>query len=130
MEKTTIGGSLNQASAENMLPFALGTQLDRLIFLSGMVSKDLKTGRYIGGTIEEETAQVLENIKVLLEGAGSSMDKILRATVFLADIGDFERMNRVYKRYFPTQTALAARSTVQAKLVGAFQIEIEVTAFV
>ena len=95
-----------------------------------MVSKNLETGEHIAGTIEEETAQVFENIRLLLESAGSSMDHILKATVFLADIADFERMNKVYKSYFPTSNSLAARSTVEAKLVGQFKVEIEVIAFI
>ena len=128
MEKTFIGET-NQ-DLENTLPFVLGTKFDRFVFLSGMVSKNLETGEHIAGTIEEETAQVFENIRLLLESAGSSMDHILKATVFLADIADFERMNKVYKSYFPTSNSLAARSTVEAKLVGQFKVEIEVIAFI
>lgn len=128
MEKTFVGET-NQ-DLENTLPFVLGTKFDRFVFLSGMVSKNLETGEHIAGTIEEETAQVFENIRLLLESAGSSMDHILKTTVFLADIADFERMNKVYKSYFPTSNSLAARSTVEAKLVGQFKVEIEVIAFI
>lgn len=128
MEKTFVGET-NQ-DLENTLPFVLGTKFDRFVFLSGMVSKNLETGEHIAGTIEEETAQVFENIRLLLESAGSSMDHILKATVFLADIADFERMNKVYKSYFPTSNSLAARSTVEAKLIGQFKVEIEVIAFI
>ena len=128
MEKTFVGET-NQ-DLENTLPFVLGTKFDRFVFLSGMVSKNLETGEHIAGTIEEETAQVFENIRLLLESAGSSMDHILTTTVFLADIADFERMNKVYKSYFPTSNSLAARSTVEAKLVGQFKVEIEVIAFI
>ena len=128
MEKTFVGET-NQ-DLENTLPFVLGTKFDHFVFLSGMVSKNLETGEHIAGTIEEETAQVFENIRLLLESAGSSMDHILKTTVFLADIADFERMNKVYKSYFPTSNSLAARSTVEAKLVGQFKVEIEVIAFI
>ena len=128
MEKTFVGET-NQ-DLENTLPFVLGTKFDRFVFLSGMVSKNLETGEHIAGTIEEDTAQVFENIRLLLESAGSSMDHILKTTVFLADIADFERMNKVYKSYFPTSNSLAARSTVEAKLVGQFKVEIEVIAFI
>lgn len=124
MEKQFIG---EQPVSENALPFALGVRFGSLIFLSGMVSKNLQDGRHIKGTIEEETAQVFENIKALLVQAGSSLDKILKTTVYLADMEDFERMNKVYRTYFKSP---AARSTVQAGLVGEFKIEIEVTAYI
>ena len=127
MNKELIGYDPN---IPNPLPFVLGTKYGDLVFLSGMVSKDLVTGEHIAGTIEEETAQVFENIKVLLEQAGSSMEKILKTTVFITDIHDFNRMNQVYKTYFPTPASLASRSTVEAKLVGQFKVEIEVVAYV
>lgn len=110
------------------LPFVLGTQYGGLIFLSGMVSKDLNTDTPILGTIEEETAQVLHNIKFLLEKAGSSAEKILKTTVYLADMEYFEGMNRVYRDFFSNPSSLAARSTVGTKLVREFKIEIDVIA--
>jgi 2-iminobutanoate/2-iminopropanoate deaminase len=111
------------------LPFVNAVKYGQIIFLSGMVSKNLETGASMYGTIEEETSNVFENIKKLLEGAGSSMDKILKATVFLKDISQFDRMNKIYKSYFSTEKSLATRSTVEVNLVGEYKIEIEVIAY-
>lgn len=123
MTKEIIG------NVSGKLPFANAVRYGSLIYLSGIVSKDLDTGEYIEGTIEEETRTVFKNIESLLSQAGSSLGKVLKTTVFLSDINDFNRMNEVYSAYFE-QIPLAARSTVEAKLVGKFKIEIELVAYV
>ena len=115
-------------NSQSVLPFALGTKHNGVVYLSGMVSKNMLTDEPIPGSIEEETRQTLENIKLLLERAGSSFDKILKATVFLVDMNDFAAMNKVYKEFFDSPEKLASRSTVGTPLVGAFKVEIEVIA--
>lgn len=116
--------------SDTSLPFVNAVKYGHLIFLSGMVSKNLETGTSIYGTIEEETTTVFENIKKLLEGAGSSMEKILKTTVYITDISQFDRMNKIYKLYFPSEKSLATRSTVEVGLVGEYKIEIEVIAYI
>lgn len=94
-----------------------------LLYLSGQLGTVPGQGLVPGG-IEAETRQTLENIKQLLEAAGSSMDRVVKCTVFLADIGDFQAMNSVYRTFFPTDPP--TRSTVAvAGLVLNARIEIE-----
>jgi len=112
------------------LPFVNAIKYGQIIFLSGMVSKNLETGEHLYGTIEEETSNVFKNIEKLLNEAGSSNEKILKSTVYMTDISEFDRMNKIYKSYFSTEKSLATRSTVEAKLVGKFKIEIEIVAYI
>src|SRR6267143_3658223 len=92
-------------------PYAQGAAAGGFLFLSGQVTLDPQTGQLVRGTVEEEVARVLENLKAVLEEAGSSLEQVIRTTVYLTDLADFEAMNGVYARYFGT--ALPARSTVQ-----------------
>ena len=74
---------------------------DDQIYLSGLISEDWDTGELKLGTIEEETDQVLRNMKVMLERYGSGMDKLIRVEIFLTDFSERDRMNSVYVRHFP-----------------------------
>ena len=121
---------IGKIESDGSLPFSLGTRLGNLVFLSGMVSKDIKTGEPEYGSITDETRKVLSNIDSLLKAAGSSPEKILKVNVYLTDIADFQAMNAVYSAYFDEKKKLAARSTVEAKLVGKYKIEIEVIAYI
>lgn len=72
------------------------------LYLSGLISEDLETGKIINGTIEEETERVLTNLETILKKYGSGMDKCIRVEVFLTDFyGERDRMNEVYKKHFP-----------------------------
>lgn len=105
-------------------PYSPATILGDLVFVAGQGPLKPGTTELARGTIEEETERVLENIKAVLEAAGSSMDKVLKTTVFMADLNDFGRMNGVYAKYFPSNPP--ARSTVQvARLPMDIQVEIE-----
>lgn len=99
-----------------------------LVFASGQVPLDPSTGKLVGGEIEAETERVLENLKAVLEAAGSSLARVLRTTVYLTDLSLFARMNAVYAKHF-TGDPKPARSTVQAAALplGA-RIEIDVIA--
>ena len=100
-----------------------------LIFTSGQLGIDPKTGKMVAGGIEEQTEQVLLNLTAVLEAAGSSMADVLKTTVFIADMDDFAAMNAVYRRHFKEDPP--ARSTVQvARLAANARIEIEAVALV
>ena len=109
-------------------PYAQANRAGDFIFTSGQVALDPDTGALLGTTIEEQTAQALENLKAILEAAGTSMDNVIKATVFLTDINDFAKMNEVYARYF-TGDKLPSRSAVQvAALPKGAIVEIEAVA--
>ena len=92
-------------------PYSQGIAAGEFLFLSGQVPLDPATGSLLKGTVQEEVARVLENLKAVLEAAGSSLDRVVRTTVFLTDLRDFEAMNEVYGLYFGA--IRPARSTVQ-----------------
>src|SRR5690625_7371117 len=99
--------------------FSTGAYSDALIangfvFVSGQASVDFKTSEFKLGTIEEETHRTMQNLKAILEAAGSSLDRIVKCTVHLADINDFERYNEIYASYFPDRKP--TRTTVQSVL--------------
>ncbi len=98
-----------------------------LVFGSGQAPTSPQTGRLIKGGAVEQTRQVLHNLGALLEAAGSSLDKVVKTTVFLSDVADFQNMNRVYEEFFPSTPP--ARSTVEVtRLPLEALIEIEVVA--
>ncbi len=98
-----------------------------LVFTSGQIGVDPKTGQIVEGGIEAQTEQVFRNLTAVLEASGSSIDHVLKATVFLADMNDYNTMNELYKKHFKGDPP--ARSTVQvARLPRDAKIEIEVVA--
>ena len=103
-------------------PYSQGIKIGDFVSTSGQIPLNPETG-----AIEEQTAQSLENVKAILEAAGTSMDKVIKTTVFLSDMNDFVRMNEVYATYFTENQP--ARSAVEvAKLPKDAKIEIEVIA--
>lgn len=82
-------------------PYAQANAAGDFIFTSGQIPLDPATGKLVEGEIEEQTRQVFANLKAILEEAGSGLDKIIKTTCFMADLGDFARMNQVYAEYFP-----------------------------
>jgi 2-iminobutanoate/2-iminopropanoate deaminase len=100
-----------------------GIIIGEFLFVSGQASVDFKTSKFILGSIEEETARTLDNIRSIVAVAGSSMDNVVKCTVHLADIGDFDRYNEVYARYFPD--IKPARTTVQSVLAEGIKVEID-----
>jgi 2-iminobutanoate/2-iminopropanoate deaminase len=108
-------------------PYSQAVKASGFIYLSGQVALDPKTGDLIGGDIRQQTERTLENIKGVLEAAGSNLHHVVKTTVFLKDMNDFAAMNEVYARYFTA--APPARSTVQvARLPKDGLLEIEVIA--
>jgi len=110
------------------LPFSPAIQFGNLVFVSGQIALDPATQKLASGTIQDQVRQCLENVKAVVEASGSSMDKVLKCTVFLTDIANFQAMNEVYRGYFPTDPP--ARSTVAVKgLAAGTPIEIECIAY-
>ena len=108
-------------------PYSQGIKANGFVFASGQIGLDPVTGEFVKGGIVEQSRQVLLNVKNVLEAAGSSLDKVVKTTVFLKDINDFAAMNAVYSEFFKTDCP--ARSAVQvAALPKGALVEIEVIA--
>ena len=105
--------TLSGKAGTTPLPLSMAMIAGNLVFTSGLVGWDLET-RETSPSIEAQTTQTLENLKAVLEAAGTSLEYVVKATVYLANIQDFEAMNQVYRRYFPTNPP--ARTTVGVKL--------------
>jgi 2-iminobutanoate/2-iminopropanoate deaminase len=110
-------------------PYSQAIKAGEFVYVSGQVAIDPATGNFIGGGIAEQTARVLKNVAAVLEAAGSSLDQIVKTTVFLADMEEFSAMNEVYATFF--SAAPPARATVQAaRLPKDARVEIEAVALV
>ena len=108
-------------------PFSQGMKVGNLLFTAGMGPFDLKTGKLKLGDIRQQTRLVLDNIRAILEAGGSSMDRVVKTTIFLTDLNDWAAMNEVYKEYFVKDHPV--RSTIQvAGLWGGMNVEIEAVA--
>ena len=106
------------------LPFSPAIRVGNIIYLSGQLGNKMGTRELVPGGIEAETRQTMENIKTVVEAAGSSMDNVFKCTVFLADIADYEKMNKVYASFFPKDPP--TRSTVAGSgLALGARVEIE-----
>jgi 2-iminobutanoate/2-iminopropanoate deaminase len=113
-----LGGPYSQAVIHN-----------GLIYVSGQGPIDPQTNEVMLGTVEKETELTLANIRIILEEAGSSLNKVLQVTVYLLDMKEYGRFNEVYRRYF--QTDLPARTCVQAaRLPFGIRVEIDAIATV
>jgi 2-iminobutanoate/2-iminopropanoate deaminase len=124
-----------QAIATTAAPSAIGPysqaiRSGNLIFTAGQIALDPATGNIVAGGISEQTARVLENLKAIVESAGSSLDRAVKATVFLKDFNDFAAMNAVYANYLGGEGRVApARSTVEvSRLPKDALVEIELVA--
>ena len=110
-------------------PYSQAIRAGGFLFVSGQIPLDPATQQLVSGDIQAQTERVLENLKGIVEAAGSSLDRVVRATVFLADMNEFAAMNEVYGRYFRSQPP--ARSTVQvSRLPRDVRVEIDVIALV
>lgn len=106
------------------LPFSPAVRVGDVIYLSGQIGNRIGTRELVPGGIAAETRQTLENIGTVLQSAGSSLDRVFKCTVFLADIGDYAAMNEVYAGFFPKDPP--ARSTVAGSgLALGARVEIE-----
>ena len=108
-------------------PYSQGILAGNLLFISGQIPLDPATGNMAAGKITEQVTRVMENLKAILEAAGSGMDRVVRTTVYLADLGEFAEMNEVYRKYFDATPP--ARSTVGVReLPKGARVEIDAIA--
>ena len=110
------------------VPYSHCVKAGNFLFLAGQVGVDPANSKLKGSSIQEQTEQALTNIGNVLKAAGSSMELVVKTTVFISDFKDFEEMNKVYARFFPTNQP--ERSTVQVVLYDGFRVEIEAIAIV
>jgi 2-iminobutanoate/2-iminopropanoate deaminase len=114
-------------AAKAIGPYSPALKVGNLLFLSGSIPLDPATGQLVDGGIVEQTTRVMENIKALLEAAGTDFSKVARTTVFMIDLGEFAQMNEIYSKYFAAP--YPARSTVQVvKLPRDVRVEVDVIA--
>ena len=108
-------------------PYSQAIKAGGFVFASGQIALDPATGQVIEGGIREQTERVLNNLKAVLDAAGSSLDRAVKTTVYLADLGDFGEMNETYGRFFTGDPP--ARSTVEvSRLPRDVRVEIDVIA--
>jgi 2-iminobutanoate/2-iminopropanoate deaminase len=108
-------------------PYSQAVRAGNLLFLSGQIPLDPRTGRLVEGGAEAQTRQVFANIAAILEAAGATFDQVVSVGVFLADMNDFAKVNEIYGTYF--SAPFPARATVQvARLPKDCLVEIQVTA--
>jgi 2-iminobutanoate/2-iminopropanoate deaminase len=119
---------VHTASAPQAIgPYSQAIKANGLVFASGQIPLDPSTMRIVEGGISEQTERVLNNLKAVLEAAGTTIDRVVKTTVFLADLNDFVEMNDAYGRFFTDKPP--ARSTVQvSRLPRDARVEIDVIA--
>ena len=111
-------------------PYNQAVVIGNLVYTAGQIPLDPVSGQMVGSNAGEQAQQVLKNLKAVLESAGSSLAKVVKTTVFLKDLNDFNAMNEVYAKFFDAATA-PARSTIQvARLPKDSLVEIEAVATV
>ena len=105
-------------------PYSQAVLSKGFAFLSGQIAIDPGTGQLVEGDVVAQTERVLENLKAVLTACGSSLERVVKTTVFLKDLGEFTRMNEVYAKYFPENHP--ARATVEAaRLPRDVRVEID-----
>lgn len=109
-------------------PYSQAVRVDNLVFVSGQLPVDPKTGDIVEGTAREQTTRVIENLKAILEEAGLSLDRVAKTTIFIKDMNDFSAINEIYASYF-TGDKKPARACVEvARLPKDVLIEMEAIA--
>ncbi len=120
MEKTVV---TTPNAPTPKAPYSQAIIANGFVFVSGQVAIDPKTGDPFHGSFEDELRLALSNLKAIVEAAGSSLDKVVKVTVFLADMSNFPKLNEIYREFFPEP--FPARTTIQAQPPGGFQVEVE-----
>ncbi len=124
MSKTVIS---TPAAPAAIGPYSQAVRTGSLLFVSGQIPLDPVSGELLGGDIRAQTRQVVKNLAAILEAAGSGLDRVVKTTVYLRDLGEFAGMNEVYAEFFARQAP--ARATVEvARLPRDASVEIEVVA--
>lgn len=110
-------------------PYSQAVKTGNMVFCSGQIPIDVATGEFVSNDVAEQTEQVLKNLSAVLAAAGSDLNKVVKTTVFLADMNDFTIVNEVYARFFDTNKP--ARATVQAaRLPRDARVEIDCIAVI
>jgi 2-iminobutanoate/2-iminopropanoate deaminase len=104
-------------------PYSPAIVSGNMVFVAGQVAFDPRTGNIEATTFEDQATQVFENIKAIVEAAGSTLDKVLSVRVYLADLNDFAKMNTIYRQYFSED--FPARTTIGAQLLSKALIEVD-----
>ena len=107
-------------------PVSAAVRANGFIFTSGYVPLDPATGKAVAGSIEDQTRRTLMNLQMVLELAGSSLEKVVKVAIFLADEKDYEGLNKVYREFFTAD--FPARRTILSQLIGGFKVEIDCVA--
>ena len=122
-----LGVVATDAAPKAIGPYSQAIMTDSLVFTAGQVALDPKNGELVGRTTAEQTEQVLANLRAVLAAAGTTLQNVIKTTVYLADMADFAQMNEVYAKHFGSHKP--ARSTVQAAgMPKGARVEIEVIA--
>ncbi len=122
---------INTAKAPNPVgPYNQAVAANGMLFVSGQIPIDPATGEIVSGGIEEETKQVMENLKAILENAGTSFDKVVKCSVFVSNMHNYGKINAVYATYFDEDTAPARELVEVANLPKFVNIEISVIALI
>jgi 2-iminobutanoate/2-iminopropanoate deaminase len=108
--------------------YSAAVEVDGWVYVSGQGPVDPKTAQPVRGTIEQETEMTLRHIEKILKGAGCTPNDIVKCTVHLADIEDFDRFNACYRAFFKEVAVLPARTTVQSVLWNSIKVEIDCVA--
>ena len=110
-------------------PYSQAIKTGNMVFCSGQIPLDVKTGEFVSDKIAEQTEQVLKNLSAVLEAAGSNLNNVVKTTVFLSDMNDFAAMNEVYAKFFSENKP--ARATVEAaRLPRDARVEIDCIALI
>ena len=104
-------------------PYSQAIVAGNTVYVAGQVPINPRTGQAVNGPFEEQAVQVFENIKAIVEAAGARMGDVARVNVYLANLGDFAKLNEIYRRYFSED--YPARTTVGAQLLSTFLIEVD-----
>jgi len=120
-EKKAVMGA-----AKPVGPYSPGVDIGSLVFVAGQIGLDPATGKMVEGGIDAQTTQVMKNAEAVLKNAGLGFKDVVRTTVFLTNISDFQAMNKIYAGYFPEGSIPPARSTVAVSaLAAAALVEID-----
>ena len=107
-------------------PYSQAIKANGFIFVSGQIALDPATGEFAGADVRQQTERVMENLKAILEASGVSLGHVVKTTVYLKDMNDFDAMGKVYSRYFPSHPP--ARATVEVARLHGGRVEIELIA--
>lgn len=120
---------LTPHAAQPIGPYNQAVVTGNLVYTSGQIPIDPATGQLVAGDVKAQTAAVLQNLKAILEAAGTGIEKVVKTTVFLKDMNDFAAMNEVYGNVFSNKALAPARSTIEvARLPKDVRVEIEAVA--